>query len=82
MILTFLLKHNLIPYIAIVVLATAVYWQHSAGIKKDILIAEQAATQVLTFESMNIIQTGNEKRLQELERVKTVWKAGKHEDVL
>lgn len=82
MLLTFLLKHNLIPYIAIIILGSIVYWQHGVSIKQKILISEQEAGLVKAHEIMGIIQVGNELRLKELEKVgKSIWKVGKHEEV-
>ena len=78
--LQFLLQHNLLPYVAIVVLSGMVYWQMGKIAEQDLAIKEKEVEILQTTENMNIIQTYNESRFRALEGVrKTKWKKGKHE---
>jgi len=75
-----LLQHNALPYIAILIMGTVIYFQFENSIEQKLLIAEQEASIELTASNMNIIQTSNENRFKALETVrKTKWKRGKHE---
>lgn len=80
MLLKFLLQHNLLPYIAIVIMGGVIYLQFEKSIEQKLLIDEQEASIELTNSSLNIIQTYNEDRFKALEGVRrTKWKKGKHE---
>ncbi len=82
MILQFLLKHNLIPYIAIIILGSVIYWQHGRAVERNLVIEQQEATINAVGQTMGIIQSGNEKRLKELESVRqSEWSEGKHEGI-
>ena len=80
MFLSFLLQHNLLPYLAIIIMGTVIYFQFEKSIEQNLLIKEQEATIELTASNLAIIQTANEDRFKALEGVRhSKWKKGKHE---
>ncbi len=80
MFMSFLLQHNLLPYIAIVIMGVVIYFQFENSIEQNMLIKEQEETIQQTASNIAIIQTANEDRFKALEGVRhSKWKKGKHE---
>ena len=78
--MSFLLQHNLLPYLAKVILGGIVYWQIGKIAEQDLALKQRDIEIQQTTENINIIQTYNESRFKALEGVrKTKWKKGKHE---
>jgi hypothetical protein len=76
----FLVKNNLLPYIAIALLSWLSWglWGSNVELRKEAAQAKEAVQ--FANEAMGIIQAHNEQRLNELEEARNrTWKAGKHE---
>ena len=81
--LNFLIKNNLLPYIALAVMGYVIYIQHSSGIEKDREIANAKASAEQANVNMNHIIGYTDSRFKKIEDLKNnVWKKGKHEKVI
>ena len=81
--LDFLVKNNLLPYIALAVMGYVIYIQHSAGIEKDMRIAQAEASAELDREAMGHVVSYVDSRFDKIKELKKeTWEKGKHEKVI
>ena len=81
--LNFLIKNNLLPYIAIAIMGYMIYYQHKDGILKDIALANAKEQAELQNDNIGFLVGYTDNKFAELEKVRTSkWKEGKHEKVI
>jgi len=82
-IISFFTKNNLLPYVAIVIMAYFLYLQYTAGIKKDIEIQNAKISAEQANINMNYIVGYTESKFNKLENLKSdTWEEGKHEKII
>jgi hypothetical protein len=76
----FLIKDNILPYLAIGLLAYLSWTLWEANIKKEIELQQAKEAAKFVNEAMGIIQSYNEQRFADIEKIQqNTWKEGRHE---